>query len=144
MKDTATQAPADAAAVATAPRPETETTPATAGVTTQTIRCCLCGAEVPREESDNPWPLDGGDENARCCHSCDETKVLPARLRMEKPPVHAPGLVMLTAEDAKEIASWLRAHLSIAADMDDDAGLVADSLVSLATLIARLEGAPGY
>ncbi len=135
----ATQAPADAAAVATAHRPETETTPATAPES-RMVRCCLCGVEIPFLESDNPWPLDGGDEDARCCHSCNGSKVIPARLRIATPAAdEAPGIVTIDEETARTAAGWLRAYLADAVAAEDYP-LDAEGIASVTRCLAALEG----
>lgn len=46
-----------------------------------TVTCCLCGKQIPWRESNNPWPLVD-DEESRCCHDCNDSKVVPARLEM--------------------------------------------------------------
>lgn len=38
--------------------------------------CCLCGNEI-YGWGNNPWPLAQAGE---CCDSCNEKKVIPARL----------------------------------------------------------------
>jgi len=129
--------PADAPQGAEAPEPEPAPEPDAPD--SNTIRCCLCGAVVPRMESDNPWPLDGGDEDARCCHSCNETKVLQARLRMAKPPVHAPGCVTIDNETARTAAGWLRAYLADAVAAEDYP-LDAEGIASVTRCLAALEG----
>ena len=48
------------------------------------VKCSLCGVEVPWIESHNPWPLDGGDDEARCCFTCNAVKVIPARIRFAR------------------------------------------------------------
>ena len=42
--------------------------------------CCICGERFIGY-GNNPWPIVN-DENARCCDTCNETKVIPARLAM--------------------------------------------------------------
>ena len=49
------------------------------------IVCCLCNEEITPEVSGwkyghNPAPL-GETEDDRCCQVCNNTKVIPARLR---------------------------------------------------------------
>ena len=43
-------------------------------------RCCLCGKEF-EGWGNNPWPLALNEEE-RCCDECNDTKVIPARLRL--------------------------------------------------------------
>ena len=43
--------------------------------------CVLCGESIGIKDSNNPWPLASVED--RCCHRCNCSKVLPARL--EKP-----------------------------------------------------------
>lgn len=46
------------------------------------MKCCLCGNEIEAVGSwtygNNAQPLADG----RCCDMCDNTKVLPARIRL--------------------------------------------------------------
>ena len=42
--------------------------------------CCLCGNECENEWGNNPWPLSKKPED-RCCDVCNDTKVIPARLK---------------------------------------------------------------
>jgi hypothetical protein len=48
-------------------------------------KCCLCGGpcepwhEPPTGYGNNPDPL--GVDGDRCCHACNDTYVIPARLR---------------------------------------------------------------
>lgn len=45
----------------------------------QPCECSLCGAEINvAHQSNNPYPL--GNEGDKCCHACNLTKVVPARL----------------------------------------------------------------
>jgi hypothetical protein len=47
--------------------------------------CCLCGQPCepwhapPTGYGHNPWPL-GTDPEGRCCNTCNDTRVIPARL----------------------------------------------------------------
>lgn len=55
--------------------------------------CCLCGKECETKYGNNPAPLNGKpyelittsldeiDMNDRCCNVCDDTKVIPARIK---------------------------------------------------------------
>jgi hypothetical protein len=42
--------------------------------------CCLCD-EPFTDFGNNPWPLSEREED-RCCHACNETHVIPARIRL--------------------------------------------------------------
>ncbi len=45
----------------------------------QPCECSLCGAEInAAHQSNNPYPL--GSEGDKCCHICNVTQVIPARL----------------------------------------------------------------
>lgn len=50
----------------------------------KTIKCAICGAEMMIEESNNAYPIREysyiGEEENRCCHSCDDMFVIPARI----------------------------------------------------------------
>jgi len=48
----------------------------------KTGTCCLCGAKY-RMYGNNPWPLSD-DEDDRCCHACNDTLVVPARIRLDR------------------------------------------------------------
>ncbi len=41
-------------------------------------RCVLCGAKIDDRFGHNPAPLKN---SGRCCSSCNDTKVIPARLK---------------------------------------------------------------
>ena len=43
--------------------------------------CCICGCECENKYGNNPWPVVK-DENAKCCNHCDQTVVLPERIRL--------------------------------------------------------------
>jgi hypothetical protein len=44
--------------------------------------CCLCGEDIISVlDSNNPWPLSE-DEEDRCCGDCNNSKVIPARLKL--------------------------------------------------------------
>jgi hypothetical protein len=43
-------------------------------------RCCLCGGPYA-DFGNNPWPVSEL-EDGRCCVACNETHVIPARLRL--------------------------------------------------------------
>jgi hypothetical protein len=45
----------------------------------ETGTCCLCG-KAYESCGNNPWPL-GNVESDRCCRECDQTLVLPARIK---------------------------------------------------------------
>lgn len=50
------------------------------------ILCCLCGDKIEVQISGwkyghNPSPL-GKNENDRCCDSCNDSEVIPARLKL--------------------------------------------------------------
>lgn len=69
------------------------------------VKCCLCGKEIPWRQSANPWPLVE-DEESRCCHDCDERKVLPARwkmMRKQNPAFIEIGNKFVSATDEKGI-----------------------------------------
>lgn len=42
--------------------------------------CCICGCECENEWGNNPYPIVK-DEDARCCDHCDQTVVIPERIR---------------------------------------------------------------
>jgi hypothetical protein len=42
--------------------------------------CCICGCECENKYGNNPWPVVK-DEGAKCCNHCDQTVVLPERIR---------------------------------------------------------------
>ncbi len=44
------------------------------------VYCCLCGKEITNEEQHSPAPLTT-DPASKCCGKCNETVVIPARLR---------------------------------------------------------------
>lgn len=45
------------------------------------MKCCLCSGEIEKrmdwEKGNNALPIEDG----RCCDVCNETKVLPERIR---------------------------------------------------------------
>ncbi len=45
------------------------------------MKCCLCGEKIETvgtwTQGHNAWPLKDG----RCCTFCDNTKVIPARVK---------------------------------------------------------------
>lgn len=42
--------------------------------------CCLCDGRY-ENWGNNPYPLcDEDDHESRCCHACNEKKVIPARM----------------------------------------------------------------
>jgi hypothetical protein len=41
-------------------------------------RCVLCGVSLNPRDGNNPYPLA---EDGACCGKCNETKVIPARIR---------------------------------------------------------------
>lgn len=43
-------------------------------------RCCICGHEYTNY-GHNPWPVVN-DEHLRCCERCNNTKVIPARIKL--------------------------------------------------------------
>ena len=46
------------------------------------MRCCLCGCEFDGF-GNNPWPLiSRTDYDSRCCNTCDEAYVIPARIQI--------------------------------------------------------------
>ena len=46
------------------------------------MKCCLCGCEFDGF-GNNPWPLvDRTDYDSRCCNTCDEAYVIPARIQI--------------------------------------------------------------
>jgi hypothetical protein len=47
------------------------------------IKCSLCNVEMNNiHETNNPYPLcDYDDTESRCCHNCNYSKVIPARMR---------------------------------------------------------------
>ena len=51
-------------------------------------KCCICGREFEDYSGCNPWPVVVDDEDGEvrsvCCHYCDCTVVIPARLRMAR------------------------------------------------------------
>jgi hypothetical protein len=40
--------------------------------------CCICGQKF-EGFGNNPWPIVK-DADSRCCDSCNETEVIPARI----------------------------------------------------------------
>ena len=52
----------------------------------ETIKCCICGAEIEVKESHNPWPVGPesfpGTKDNRCCLDCNMTIVTKARIKM--------------------------------------------------------------
>ena len=51
----------------------------TANCSRGTVQCCICGCNILEQYSNNPWPLR---PSGRCCCLCNDTKVIPARLRI--------------------------------------------------------------
>ena len=46
------------------------------------MKCCLCGCEFDGF-GNNPWPLvSRTDYDSRCCNTCDEAYVIPARIQI--------------------------------------------------------------
>jgi hypothetical protein len=46
-------------------------------------KCCFCSAPITDEESNNPFPLcEVDDKTSLCCDECNESKVLPMRMRV--------------------------------------------------------------
>lgn len=43
--------------------------------------CCICGKKFSGW-GNNPWPVDKR-EFAVCCDSCNDTKVIPARISLQ-------------------------------------------------------------
>jgi len=41
------------------------------------MNCVLCGTKI-KGYGNNPWPLSNEGE---CCRNCNDTKVIPARIR---------------------------------------------------------------
>lgn len=41
--------------------------------------CCICGKEIVGW-GNNPWPVVK-EEDAECCDECNDTKVIPARIK---------------------------------------------------------------
>lgn len=41
--------------------------------------CCICGKECENEWGNNPYPVNN-TENARCCDTCNDLYVIPARI----------------------------------------------------------------
>ena len=56
----------------------------------QTVKCCLCGVEIPLFVSHYSWLLGRGDEKARCCSTCAEEKVIPAFIKFARRPLAIP------------------------------------------------------
>ena len=47
-------------------------------------KCVLCGTTMNDEfESNNPFPVS---DEGRCCHSCNTSKVIPARIMLARRP----------------------------------------------------------
>lgn len=46
-------------------------------------RCCICGCEFTGW-GNNPWPVK---EKGECCKHCDDTVVIPERLRRMGYPI---------------------------------------------------------
>lgn len=45
--------------------------------------CSLCSAPITDDESNSPFPLCEVDDTiSQCCDECNETKVLPMRMRV--------------------------------------------------------------
>ena len=42
--------------------------------------CCICGKECENEWGNNPYPFVK-TEGARCCNACDNSYVIPMRIR---------------------------------------------------------------
>jgi hypothetical protein len=46
------------------------------------MECSLCSAPITDDESNNPFPLcEVEDTTSQCCDECNESKVLPMRMR---------------------------------------------------------------
>lgn len=45
----------------------------------ETIKCCLCGKEIPTWESKNPYPFGSVGKDERCCERCFSEKVIRIR-----------------------------------------------------------------
>lgn len=43
------------------------------------FKCCICGCKE-KGYGNNPWPVVE-DVDSRCCDYCNDTKVIPARLK---------------------------------------------------------------
>lgn len=41
------------------------------------VKCCFCGKEIIWKNGNNPEPVE--EENKRCCNSCNNKIVIPAR-----------------------------------------------------------------
>lgn len=50
----------------------------------KTLICCLCGEEILDPYGHNPYPLATNPED-RCCETCNDTKVIPARIANIRP-----------------------------------------------------------
>jgi len=54
------------------------------------MKCCICGEEIDIQYGPDGEPFWSEGHNAlpvkdgRCCSTCNETKVIPARLKMHR------------------------------------------------------------
>jgi hypothetical protein len=46
----------------------------------ETFKCCICGG-MCKGYGNNPWPVVE-DVGSRCCEYCNDTKVIPARIKL--------------------------------------------------------------
>ena len=45
------------------------------------MKCCLCGNETENQWGHNPYPVTEKDSKERCCAKCNESIVVPARMK---------------------------------------------------------------
>lgn len=72
--------------------------------------CCICDAPLARNEFNNPWPWPA-DENAKCCDLCNNSVVVPARLRRHQARRERDPLSLfrnITPKEERKYRKWAR------------------------------------
>ena len=67
------------------------------------FKCCICGDAITDETGHNPYPVRDqsyyGERENRCCASCNQRFVIPARLRFGRSEANHRKLVKLDMDD---------------------------------------------
>lgn len=86
----------------------------------ETIKCCLCGIEIPTWGSKNPYPFGLVGKNERCCDRCFSEKVIRTRQIMVGEVEEEPKRITI---DLSEIEVWklerIRDNLNRNGDPED-------------------------